>query len=106
MIWVGTSIMPIATSPIAMTSRTCVSVDPSPASATGRLEAASPKLKCAVCHSIHAPIAPSNVTLSSDLPSSIQPCIPTMRMIPEPGLIRDALGASNLALKLSEPSPA
>jgi hypothetical protein len=44
--------------------------------------------------------------LSSDLPSSIQPVGPKMRLSPEPGLIRDALGANNLLFQLSEPRPA
>ena len=102
----GTSIIAIATSPIAIASITPVSVDPSEASATGRLEAASPKLKCAVFHSIHAPTAPSSTTLSSDLPSSIQPCVPKMRFRPEAGFSLDGLGAIALGLNWSEPRPA
>ena len=50
---------------------------------------------------------PSSTTLSSDLPSSIQPCGPKMRFSPEAGLIRDRLGREQLAVEAAaQPSPA
>ena len=46
------------------------------------------------------------MTLTSDLPSSIQPDGPTTRERPAAGFSRDALGASSLPFQLRPPSPA
>ena len=49
---------------------------------------------------------PSRITLSSDLPSSVQPFIPKMRFSPDAGFSRPPLGASTDALKVRLPSAA
>src|SRR3546814_14658374 len=65
-----------------------------------------PSERCPAASSIYAPIPASSATLSSDLPSSIQPCGPRMRLSPDSGLTRDAFGAHSPALNWNAPRPA
>ena len=104
--WIGTSMPAIATSPAAIIRRIHVNVPPSVPSAVPRSDWARPSVVWVDFHNPHAPIVPSSATLSSDLPSSIHPPAPKMRLSPEAGLMRLPLGASNDALKPSEPSSA
>ena len=106
MIWSGTSTPAISTSPNAIVNSTPMKVLPSDPTAVPMLVEAKPIVLRATCPSMYQPMLPSRTTLSNDLPSSIQPCGPKMRFSPDPGLIRDALGASKEPLKPRCPSPA
>jgi hypothetical protein len=105
-IWIGRSTPAMTSSPAAITNSKVTNWAPSVPAAPWISSAISPSELSVSDHSIQPPMLPSRITLSSDLPSSIQPAEPNMRLRPEAGFSREAFGIIDLLFQPNEPSAA